>query len=501
MNLAAIVEPHPGDAVALIDRGRTTTYGDLRRQVAELRTGLAERGVAPGDRVALVVANNWFFVVSYLAALGAGAVVVPLNPAATSKEIEDALVGTGAQVAVVGPAGRAAYAGVDPFAVPVERVLAPDGVRIDGAEPLEACFVAGGAVPIAARDADDLAVLMFTAGTAGAARAAMLTHGNLLANIEQSAAVAARAVRPGDVSLGVLPLFHIFGLNVVLAQALHAGASVVLVERFDPAETLELVQRHRVTIVAGAPTMYVAWATMPGAARDAMASVRIAASGAAPLPREVAVAFEERFAVPVGEGYGLTEASPVVSTSVGSAPRHGSVGVPLPGVEVRLVDQDGEDVLAGDPGEVWVRGPNVFAGYLDDPEATAAVLTPDGWLRTGDVAVADADGWLRLVDRAKDLVIVSGFNVYPTEVEEVLLEHPGIAEAVVVGVPDPYSGETVKAYVVEEPGRHLDVEEVIAHCAASLARYKCPTRVEFVEEIPRGLGGKALRRALRVTGS
>lgn len=494
MNLATIIEAHPAGAPALVSRDRTTTYGELRQQVAALRTGLAGLGVEPGDRVALLVPNTWFFVVSYLAALGAGAVVVPLNPAGAPAETERELAETGARVVIAGPAAREALAGVA-----VERLLAPEGAGIDGAEPLEALFAAGAEgppVPVVERDPADLAVLMFTAGTSGPPRAAMLTHGNLLANIEQCERIEDRAVRPDDVLLGVLPLFHIFGLNVVLGQALHAGASVVLLERFDPVESLEAIRRHRVTLVAGAPPMYVAWATMPGADRDAMRSVRFAASGAARLPEEVAAAFTERFGVPVWEGYGLTEAGPVVTTSVGQAPRPGSVGVPVPGVEVRLVDDDGEDVEAGDPGEIWVRGPNVFVGYWQDPEATARVLTPDGWLRTGDVAVADADGWLHLVDRRTDIVIVSGFNVYPAEVEEVLLAHPRIADAAVVGEPDPYTGEAVKAFVVPEAGTHLDEDEVIAHCASRLARYKCPTRVVFVDALPRNAAGKTLRRAL-----
>jgi long-chain acyl-CoA synthetase len=225
--------------------------------------------------------------------------------------------------------------------------------------------------------------------------------------------------------------------------------------------------------------------------------VRIAASGAAKLSEEVAKAFEDRFDLTIAEGYGLTEASPIVTTSVGSDARFGSIGVPIPGVEVRLVDEDGEDVIDGDPGEIWVRGPNVFKGYLGDDEATRRVLTDDGWLRTGDVAVADDDGWLWLVDRRKDLVIVSGFNVYPAEVEDVLRAHPGVADAAVIGEPDPYSGERVKAFVVEEPGVHLEEEELVAYCLEHLARYKAPARVEVVDGIPRNAGGKALRRALR----
>jgi long-chain acyl-CoA synthetase len=226
--------------------------------------------------------------------------------------------------------------------------------------------------------------------------------------------------------------------------------------------------------------------------------VRLATSGAAPLPEETAAGFQRRFGVPIRQGYGLTEAAPVVSSALPEGPdKPTSIGLPMPGVEVRLVDEGGDDALAGDAGEIWVRGPNVFSGYWENPDATAAALTADGWLRTGDVAVTDDDGWLYIVDRAKDLIIVSGFNVYPAEVEDALLEHPGIAGVAVVGVAHPHSGETVKAFVVAEPGRLLEEDEVIEFCASRLARYKCPTKVMFVESLPQGLGGKVLRRALR----
>jgi long-chain acyl-CoA synthetase len=211
----------------------------------------------------------------------------------------------------------------------------------------------------------------------------------------------------------------------------------------------------------------------------------------------VAETFQRKFGVTITEGYGLTEASPVVTTSAGVATKPGSIGVPLPGVRVRLVDPEGDDVLIGDAGELWVQGDNVFAGYWEDADATAAALTADGWLRTGDVAVVDDDGFLFLVDRVKDLIIVSGFNVFPAEVEEVLLEHPGIEAAAVVGVPHPYSGEAVKAFVVVKPGRSLDEDDVIAFAADRLARYKCPDKVMFVDELPQGASGKILRRALR----
>jgi long-chain acyl-CoA synthetase len=226
-------------------------------------------------------------------------------------------------------------------------------------------------------------------------------------------------------------------------------------------------------------------------------TVRVATSGAARLSTEVAERMKSRFGVSVAEGYGLTEAAPVVTTSTGHELRSGSIGAPVPGVKLRLVDADGSDVLVGDAGEIWVQGPNVFQGYWNDPEATRTALTDDGWLRTGDIAVVDDDGYLYLVDRAKDLIIVSGFNVFPAEVEQVLMEHPSIDRCAVVGVPHPHTGEAVKAYVVTAPGRSIDEDDVIAFAQDRLARYKCPDKVMFVDDLPEGMAGKVLRRALR----
>ncbi len=497
MNLASIIDGHPDDTLAFISRGRRTTYGELRAQVTELRSGLVRLGVQPGDRVAILSANNWFFAVSYLAALGAGAVVVPLNPSSPSAEIRNELNVIGARVAIVGPSGRDAMAGIGSGATPVEHVVVPDGVELAGATPL-AKLMGADPVPVVDRGPDDLAVLIFTAGTSGAPRAAMLTHGNLRANLEQMQRHPGRALRPDDVSLGVLPLFHIFGLNVLLGLSLYAGASVVLVERFDPASALDTIRDHGVTLIAGAPPMFQSWANSREADSSSMATVRLVVSGAAPLHPDVSEAFERRFAQPIFQGYGLTEASPTVTSSViGGIAKPASIGLPLPGIEVRLVDEEGEDALLGDAGEVWVQGPNVFVGYWENAEATARALTDDGWLRTGDVAVLDDDGYLFLVDRVKDLIIVSGFNVYPAEVEDALIEHPGIAGVAVVGVPHPHSGETVKAFVVPADGHHLEEDEVIEFCAGRLARYKCPTKVTFVPELPTGTGGKLLRRELR----
>jgi long-chain acyl-CoA synthetase len=495
VNLARIVEDHPDDAVALINRGASTTYGALGAPVDAVRGGLAELGLEPGDRVGIVAANNPYFVVSYLAALGAGCVAVPLNPTSPPAELARQLEVVGAKALFVGPQAVEPVRSLDRAAVPeLRHLVSPPGAELDGATPLET-LLASSPGPVVERAASDVAVLIFTAGTAGSPKAAMLTHGSLRANIDQVQALPERQIRPGDVFFGVLPLFHIFGLNVVLGVGLAAGATILLVERFDPVSALQSIRDHGVTVVAGAPPMWTAWATMREAPADAFVNVRLATSGASKLPEETAATIERRFGVVIAEGYGLTEASPVVTTSV-SGPKAGSIGRPVPGVEVRLVE-DGEDALLGDAGEIWVRGPNVFAGYWGDPDATAGALTSDGWLRTGDVAVADDDGNLWIVDRSKDLIIVSGFNVYPAEVEEVLLEHPGIEAVAVIGVDSPYSGEAVKAYVVPKPGVALEEEEVSDFCATRLARYKCPTKVMFVDELPQGLGGKVLRRELK----
>lgn len=499
VNLATIIDPHPADETALISRGRATTYGALREQVGHLRGGLVGLGVQPGDRVVLVCANNWYFVTSYLAVLGAGAIAVPVNPLSPPRALQSHLAEVGATVAVVGPSGVAAMAGVDRGALPdLRHVVTTSHDEVEGTVSFDELLQVE-PTPVVERTLDDPAVLMFTSGTAGHPRPAILSHGNLLSNVDQVLSVREVAKVEGDVSLCVLPLFHIMGLNAILGVSLRAGSAVLLMERFDPQSAAEAIARHNVTVVAGAPTMWGAWASLPGLPPGAFATVRMATSGAAALDPHVAQRLKERFALDLYEGYGLTEASPVVTSGIGMDVRAGSIGAPLDGVEVRLVDEDGEDVLVGDEGEIWVRGPNVFQGYWGDEEGTCSVITDEGWLRTGDVGVVDDDGYLFLVDRAKDLIIVSGFNVFPAEVEEVLLEHPAIEDVAVVGVPHPYSGEAVKAFVVVADGRHIDEDEVGAFAERHLPRYKCPEKVMFVEELPHGLAGKVLRRELRET--
>ncbi len=490
-----MIESHPDDAVAIISRNRQTTYGELRDQVACMRGGLTGLGLDEGDRVGIVCANNWYFVVSYLAVLGGGFVAVPLNPNSPPRELERELADIGARAVIVGPSGRKGVHQMVRAQCPaLEHVIVSQGEDIPEAIVLDE-LLTGAPGPLVEREADDLAVLMFTSGTAGRPKAAMLSHGNLASNIDQMAADD-DAASADDVTFGVLPLFHIFGLNVVLGRSLTRGSTVLLIERFDPVSALEAIENHGVTTVPGAPTMWAAWAAMPGVTPKAMRSVRLGSSGAAKLTPEVAENVRRRLGVTLLEGYGLTECSPVVTSTLGLTPRPGSIGVPVVDLELRLVDADGEDVLIGDAGEIWVKGPNVFRGYWNDPAATKAALTDDGWLRTGDVAVVDDDGFLYLVDRAKDLIIVSGFNVYPAEVEDVLLEHSAVDQCAVIGVDHPYSGEAVKAYVVAAAGRSIEEDELVDFCAERLARYKCPEKVMFVDELPHNVTGKVLRRAL-----
>ncbi|HZR14073.1 MAG TPA: AMP-binding protein [Acidimicrobiia bacterium] len=493
MNLASVLlgpARTAPDSVA-IRAQHDVTYGDLALRAGRLARLLSD-DVRTGERVALLASNDESFVVAYLATLACGAVAVPLNPSAPAPELGRELALVEPALVLRGPDVGAQLAAPDVAAV-VSRVVDVSDPAGDGLEPL---------VPVP-RDDDDLAVLLFTAGTSGAPRAAMLSHGNLGANIAQLQSHPSTRRTSDDVVLGVLPFFHVYGLNVVIGVALAVGASIVPVAHFDARDTAHVVEREAVTVIAAVPTIYRSWLELPDdtVTRATFASVRLAVSGAAPLDPQLASAFHARFGVTLHDGYGLTETSPVVTTSVvGDIPRAGSIGVAIPGVDVRLVDADGTDVLVGDPGEIWVRGPNVFRGYWRDDAATAAACTDDGWLRTGDVAVADDEGSLRLVDRLRDLVIVSGFNVFPAEVEDVLGAHPDVRDVAVVGVPDPRTGERLRAYVVPERDRVTDDEtlrrELASHAHERLARYKCPDEIEVTATLPRGLSGKLLRRRL-----
>jgi len=482
VNLVSVLlrhaEPRP-DAPAVVDGETTLTFSELEGLAAATAGSFDRLGVRPGDRVAIAAWNDMTFVGAYLGALWCGAVAVPLNPGAPVAAHRAELERIGARVLVCG-------AGAEHL-LELPGAIAPEGLPAGPPMPVEV-----------ERDDAELAVLLFTSGTAGAPRAAMLTHGNLAANIGQVQSHPGLQVGPEDVGLATLPFFHVFGLNVALGVALAGGVRSVLLSQFDATRVVELARREGVTILAGVPAMFTALLELSESEADprAFASVRLAVSGAAELPMSIGERFHDRFGVTIYEGYGLTEAAPIVSTTaVDRSPRWGSIGPPLPGVEVRLVDADGTNVTVGDPGEIWVRGPNVFAGYWDDPEATGRVLH-DGWLRTGDVAVADDQGFLSLVDRMKDLIIVSGFNVYPAEVEDALMESAEVADAAVIGVPNARTGEAVTAFVVAAPGATPTLATLREHVARRLARYKVPTTVHVIDALPRNQAGKVLRRDL-----
>jgi long-chain acyl-CoA synthetase len=477
-------------ATALSDPSRVALTGSSPVTYGELlaRAGAVQAHVQPDARVAIVAGAEPAFLVAYLGVLRAGGVAVPLNVAAPSHELVR-------QFEAVDPALVLASEDHGDLA---RRAVMQSGRDIPvvtiGAETASAGTVA--------REPSDLAVLLFTAGTGGAPKPAMLTHGSLLANLEQMQSHPGLRIRETDIALAVLPLFHVYGLNVVVGLALIAGGAIALVDHFHPAESLARVRDDNVTVIAAVPAIFDAWLTLDlGAApANAFEHVRLCVSGATALADQTGQDFQARFGVPIHNGYGLTEASPVVTTTAVEAnPRRGSVGPPLPGIEVKLLDADGQPVLEGDPGQIVVRGDNVFAGYWNDPGTTGAVVV-DGWLQTGDIAVADADGWLTLVDRAKDVIIVSGFNVYPGEVEDALRTHADVQDVAVIGEPHPRTGETVVAFVVAIDGTAPDPVELLRHAGRRLARYKLPTRVEVVDTLPRTLAGKVVRRALgRVT--
>jgi long-chain acyl-CoA synthetase len=424
-----------------------------------------------------------------LGALRAGLVVVPVNTAYTDPELAHVLGDSGASLFVV-RAEREPVAGVPVCVGPP---------------------TADGPPPEVPEDPSALAFLAYTSGTTGRPRGAMLSSAALRANQEQCLRMSPPPVREDDRVLLVLPLFHVYGLNAGFGLVAATGACVVLQESFDPAAALSLMETEQVTAVPGAPPMYSAWLAVADAAgsdaglRRAFAAVRLASSGAAPLPQEVWTAMRDRAAVSVWEGYGLTEASPVVASTLATGRAKPScIGGPLPGVEIELRDTAGGgggthpgDSAEEGPGEMVVRGANLFAGYwpdgADGPDA-------QGWLATGDLAYRDDDGDLHLVDRRSDLVLVSGFNVYPAEVERVLEAHPAVAESAVIGVPDPRTGSAVRAVVVLAPGERISAEELTAHAAASLARYKVPSSVHFLPALPHSLTGKVSRARLRELG-
>lgn len=491
------------DRQALVESGgRTLTWSALEDEVARIATGLGAQGIRAGQRVMIVVGNRIEFVTAYLGVLRAQVVAVPVNPRSTSGELARMVADSGARLVVVDETAldpvRAALA---ELAELPGDAIAPPGVVVTGTEPgpgelAFATLRADVVRPVPPLpDPEKLAAILYTSGTSGRPRGAMLSHRALLANIEQVAAVEPPMMHGDDVVLGVLPLFHVYGLNAVLGGVLRHRARLLLVERFEAQAVLDLIDDEACSVVPIAPPVFAHW--LPDEhLRERLGPVRLVLSGSAPLEPEVIEQFTSITGIPVHQGYGLTEAAPVVTSTLCSAdPRPGSVGAALPGIELRLVDETWHQVEGEDPGEIQVRGANLFSGYwpdgADGPDA-------EGWYSTGDVGFLDASGDLFLVDRVKDLVIVSGFNVYPTEVEDVIREVDGVADAAVIGVPDEETGEAVVAYVVPAgpPRTHLE-EAVRAHAVVRLARFKQPSRIEVVEELPVTVTGKVQKGRLR----
>jgi long-chain acyl-CoA synthetase len=516
-----------GDRIALVDTGsdRRVTWAELDAEVDRVTVGLGRLGLVPGHRVVLALANRAEFVATYLGVLRAGMVAVPVNPRSATGELLRLLADCGARLVVADPttttsvrqavAGlQEALAGADEDlrrGTPVPRVVVVSMLALPGETAYDDLLgppadPATGAAPGARPgpppgDPERLAVLLYTSGTSGRPRAAMLSHRALLANVEQTAAVDPPMVTGDDVVLGVLPLFHVYGLNAVLGQVLRRRARLVLVDGFDPEDALAVIEDEAVSVLPVAPPVFAHWRAVPDL-RERLSGVRLVLSGSAPLSRELVEAFSAATGLDVHQGYGLTEAAPVVTSTLCSTrpaadlARAGSVGSAVPGVEVRLADEAGHPPEGGDLGEILVRGDNLFTGWWPDG---AGGPDAEGWYATGDVGLLDPEGDLYLIDRLKELVIVSGFNVYPTEVEDGVDEVDGVAESAVIGAEHPRTGEMVIAYV--RPGDDVDPEElaerVRAHCAVRLARFKQPSEVHVVAELPRTGTGKVAKGRLR----
>ena len=487
------------DRTAIIFRDREISYGEVAGQVLAAARSFAAMGVGRGDAVMLIMRNCPEFVVSYLALSRIGAITAPMNPAASPHEVTAAAQSSGA----VGIIAQARYLENAAEACSRETVrftivadgpcTSPDQIPFDKLlSPPE-----GAPLPEGPSD-DDIAALLFTSGVTGQSKAVMLSHRNVLSNGESCVEVF--HCSPEDRCLTVLPMFHVFCWTVCVVMLMLSGGAIVIVESVQPfSEVLAACARHGVTVFIGVPAIFAAVVKTPGLTLEKLGGrVRWALSGAAPLAVQVQRGFEEKFGIPLIQGYGLTEASPVVSTNPPHGMRkHGSIGPPIPNVSVQIRSEDGTVLGPGEIGELVAKGPNVMLGYRNDPEGTAAAFTEDGRLRTGDLGSIDEDGYIFLVDRAKDLVIVKGLNVYPREVEEVLLEHPSVADAAVIGVPDHTGDETLRAYVVLKEGASATPDELLGLFKDRLARYKTPRAVIVLDQMPTNTLGKTLKRVLR----
>ncbi len=465
------------------------TYGQFRDAARKVAASLQRRGVAPGDRVGLVLPNVLSFPVAFYGALLAGAAVVPMNPLLKAREVEYYLRDSGAKVVVA----------LTPSAEPAVEAAGAVGIEAVTVGPAlpEELMDAAPLPEVVQRADDDLAVILYTSGTTGQPKGAELTHANLAGNCRTTADTLAENT-VDDVIMGCLPLFHVFGLTCGLNTAVLRGSLLTLIPRFDGGKALSVIERDRVTIFEGVPTMFAGMLHSPDAGSTDVSSLRLCVSGGSAMPVEIMRAFEETFGCVILEGYGLSETSPVASFNHPHAERKpGSIGTPIAGVEMRLVDDDGKDVAGGEVGEIAIRGENVMKGYWERPEETAKAI-PDGWFRSGDLARLDEDGYFFIVDRKKEMIIRGGYNVYPREIEEALYEHPAVAEVACVGISHPELGEEVAAAVALKPGATAEVDELREFVKARVAAYKYPRHLWLVDALPKGPTGKILRRAVEV---
>ena len=493
--------------------GAFIDFGEAKKLVDLLATALQKLGVVKGDRVGIMLPNCPQYLLSFFAVVRLGAIVVNVNPIYTPREVEMVAKDSGMRAIIAldllapnifGVRANTAIEHVivtsllDYSATPDKAPPTPEGALsfkslIGGVDEVD--------LPRVEIDpAEDVAVLQYTGGTTGVPKGAMLTHRNLYTNTLQSWAWAGPLTRQGDERyLMVIPYFHIYGQTVGLLLGAWNGAMQIPIPKFDPNLLIEAIKQYKPTFFPGAPTLYISMLNHPEIKTCGLENVRRFNSGSAPLPLEVIERFEKLSGAMLYEGYGLTEASPTTHSTPTLAKRKiGSIGLPFPSTDCKIVDlETGERVVpVGEAGELCVRGPQVMKGYWNRPEETAIALR-DGWLYTGDVARMDEDGFFYIVQRKKDMIIVSGFNVYPNEVEDVLFTHPAVLEAAVIGVPDQYRGEAVKAFITLRPGANATADEVIEFCRANLAKYKVPSLIEFMPSLPKSAVGKVLRRELR----
>jgi long-chain acyl-CoA synthetase len=476
----------PERAAVKLDE-RELSYAELDQAAARVAGLLHAKGMSPGDRIGLMLPNVPYFACIYYGILRAGGVVVPMNVLLKEREVAYYLSDSEARLLFAWHGfANAAHAGSDQAHADCLLVEPGDFEGLLGRSER--------AREVVGRDGGDTAVILYTSGTTGTPKGAELTHDNLRRNAEIAGELF--GIDGGAVTLGALPLFHSFGQTCGLNATVRAGGCLTLIPRFDPGLALEIVQRDRVTVFEGVPTMYAALLAHPAREGFDASTLQVCVSGGAALPVEVMRTFEQAFGCAILEGYGLSETSPVASFNHPDRQRKpGSIGTPVDGVEMRLVGEDGREAALGEVGEIVIRGHNVMKGYWRRPDATAAAIR-DGWFHTGDLARVDEEGYFFIVDRKKDMVIRGGYNVYPREIEEVLYEHPAVREAAVIGIPHPELGEEVAAAVVLDPGASVEEAELVGFVKGQVAAYKYPRVVWFVDELPKGATGKILKREI-----